>query len=172
MGIRYYAYAFGVDQREQAIMSPRTVVADDPLADAWGLPPGCKNGWTNFQQASSDRDMLYLDKAWRELQIVTRPESDGIAPRPAYAMFEGEVAWRGMCHDGWIRAILPEDVPAVAEDIESVTDDEMRHRLHGAARVGQDPVEGLEYALDFLGRARRFVGRLVDDGRGMVYAIQ
>lgn len=36
-----------------------------PHGDALGLEPGFSVGATNFKQAVPERDMLYLDKAWR-----------------------------------------------------------------------------------------------------------
>ena len=172
MGIRYYAYAFDNDQRQQAVTDPRSIIAEDPLADAWGLPPGFVTGSSDFRQTSPEEDMLYLDKAWVELQRITGPDAEGGAPRPAYARFEGEPTWTGGGpHHSWVRVILPEDLPAIAEDLMTITTDVVISRLRGHERPGRDVESERRYVLDFLGRARRFATRLVEDGRGMAYLI-
>ena len=55
----------------------------------WGLEPHAIVSVTMFEQAIPKRDMLYLDKAWRELQELTRPPHGSHPTRPAYRMFEG-----------------------------------------------------------------------------------
>ncbi|NLA65268.1 MAG: hypothetical protein GX862_04965 [Leucobacter sp.] len=98
MGIRYYAYAFDSKLSDQARADPRSLISSDPLADAWGMEPHQTISYATFEQAVPERDMLYLDKAWRCLQILTGPlESGGRDSRPAFAMFEGEptVHFRG-----------------------------------------------------------------------------
>lgn len=64
MGIRYYAYAFDKHLTGAALADPYSVIGVDPLADAWGLPPGFTSGVTDFTPSVPERDLLYLDKAW------------------------------------------------------------------------------------------------------------
>lgn len=160
MGIRYYAYAFEGHQTEQALADPRAFIGADPLADAWGFEPGARVATVSFEQAVPERDLLYLDKAWRELQLLTRPDSPSGRPRPAYRMFEGQVQ---MCGDGWIpwvRALSPAELIDVADDVADLADE-----LHADSFADRD------YVLDFLQRARRFVTDLAAEGRGMAYLI-
>jgi len=172
MGIRYYAYAFDADLAQQAIDDPHSILSSDPLADAWGLEPHAGMSVATFEQVSPKRDMLYLDKAWSALQSLTRPASDDAAVGTSYRMFEGEVTMHGLGWDPWVRTILPEEVPAIRDDLSAF--DEPRVRAWAAtwrSRHGADDGEELKYVLDYLRRAQEFVESLAADGRGMVYLI-
>lgn len=83
MGIRYYAYAFDHELTGQALADPRSILSSDPLADAWGLVPHAAVSTATFEQVVPRRDMLYLDKAWRELQFLTGPHRAGASRDPA-----------------------------------------------------------------------------------------
>ena len=158
MGIRYYAYAFEKDQTQQALADPRSFIGSHPLADAWGFEPHARVATPTFKQAVPERDLLYLDKAWRSLQLVTGPT------RAAFRMFEGSVTPTGLGWHPWIRALTPEDVAEVAEDL--------RARVDEVATVGLPAViEDEDYVLHFLLRARTYVEGLASEGRGMVYMI-
>lgn len=168
MGIRYYAYAFDSDRTEQALAEPRSFIASDPLADAWGFEPHARVASPTFQQRTPARDLLYLDKAWRHLQVLTRPTSLGSA-RPAYRMFEGQVA---LSSDGcswipWVRALEPTEVTLIAHDLGELTDETARDGLRRAGTAAGD----VDYAVHFLQDARSFVRNLAHDGRGMAYLI-
>lgn len=106
MGIRYYAYAFDADLTERAVADPDTVMSDDPLADAWGFPHGTNGGPALFEQIPRKTDMLYLDKAWRELQRLTESGGPDGGPRSAFRMFEGQVNWTGPCYRPWQRTVV------------------------------------------------------------------
>jgi len=167
MGIRYYAYAFEKDQTDQALANPRAFIAADPLADAWGFEPHASVATVTFEQAVPMRDLLYLDKAWPDLQSLTGATSSDGRPRPAFRMFEGEVT---MCDGGWhpwVRALTPEEVVEVADDLAALE--------HEIASVGLVPGgadgEDEDYLLHFLRRARTFVQCLAAEGRGMAYLI-
>lgn len=167
MGIRYYAYAFDKDQTDQAMENPRAFISSDPLADAWGFEPHARVATATLEQAVPERDMLYLDKAWRNLQLITGPRSAAGSARPSYRMFEGDVT---MCEGGWVPAygaLAPAEVADVARDLAAVEDELAAVSLR---RVGatQDDVA---YALHFLDRARVFAEGLAADGRGMAYMI-
>lgn len=160
MGIRYYAYAFDSDQTERALADPRAFIGSDPLADAWGFEPHARVAAVSFEQAVPERDLLYLDKAWRELQLLTAPDAGSRRCRPAYRMFEGEVEMR---YDGWIpwvRALTPAEVVDVADDLAALVEE-----------LNAESFEGRDYVLHFLDRARTFVMGLAEDGRGMAYLI-
>ncbi|MEZ0578327.1 DUF1877 family protein [Nocardioides sp. MH1] len=167
MGIRYYAYAVDADQADRALADPRAFISSDPLADAWGMKPHAAVSVASFEQTVPERDMLYLDKAWRGLQVLTGPRSGAGAARPAYRMFEGKVE---MCGDGWIpwyRALAPAQVHEVAQDLGDL---QREVAAVGLRRIGASGVN-LSYAVDYLDRATRFVRRLAADGRGMAYMI-
>lgn len=167
MGIRYYAYAFGSDQTEAALAAPRAFIGRDPLADAWGLEPHARVATATLVQTVPERDLLYLDKAWRHLQALTGPRSEAGSPRPAFRMFEGQVTITG---DGWIpwcRALAPDEVGLVARDLSDLPGDAAEV---GLSRGGTCRDEA-EYVLHFLDRAKAFVTGLAREGRGMAYMI-
>lgn len=68
MGIRYYAYPLQPGDVNEARRNPYPFLSPDPLIDAWGR--------------EQDRPrMLYLDKAWRELQHVFAVTDGRLQPR-------------------------------------------------------------------------------------------
>ncbi|QHC59387.1 DUF1877 family protein [Rathayibacter sp. VKM Ac-2760] len=162
MGIRYYAYAFDADQTERALADPRSVLSDDPLADAWGMPHGARIAATDFVQSVPERDMVYLDKAWSALQTLTAPRSRDAAPRPAHRMFEGRVTVTGLGWEPWVRAVPPEQVGEIADDLIAL-------RSEVEEELSQHP-EG-EYLGHFLDRAVAFATQLARSGRGFAYLI-
>ena len=171
MGIRYYAYAFEGHLTDQALADPLSFLSDDPLADAWGFEQGATIGTPTFDQAVPERDMLYLDKAWRQLQCLTaRAEPDLIA-RPAYRMFEGDVAMNGMGWEAWVRTLTPPEVLAVARDLEEVSDDDVELRLRESHCFSRDLDGEIDYVVSYLRQARTFTANLAAAGRGMVYMI-
>jgi len=162
MGIRYYAYAFDADMTARAQADPMSVISDDPLADAWGMPHGARTAVTNFEQSVPRIDMLYLDKAWSGLQEITRPGATDRRPRPAYRMFEEQVTVHEHGWAPWVRALSPEDVPEIAEDLAE---------LQRAMREGETNDEETRYLLDFLDRAVEFVTNVAASNRGFAYLI-
>lgn len=172
MGIRYYAYAFDAERAQQAIDDPDSILSSDPLADAWGMEPHASVSVATFEQVSPKSDMLYLDKAWSALQSLTRPIPDAREEAPAYSMFEGRVTMRGMGWDPWVRTILPEEIPAIRDDLCAFDEPRVRAWAVGwRSPFGADDGDEIRYVLDFLERAKEFVKALADDGRGMVYMI-
>lgn len=172
MGIRYYAYAFDIDLAQQAVDDPHSILSSDPLADAWGMEPHVSIGVATFEQTSSKRDMLYLDKAWSALQSLTRPGSNESGDGSSYRMFEGDVTMHGMGWDPWVRTIFPDEVPAIRDDLCVI--DEARVRAWARtwrSPFGADDDAELQYVLDYLGGAQEFVESLAREGRGMVYLI-
>lgn len=168
MGIRYYAYAFDSRLRNQAQENPRSLISSDPLADAWGLVPHAIVSHTTFEQAVPARDMLYLDKAWRELQFLTGPRVPGGDVRPAFDMFRGQVTMHDMGWEAWVRPLFPEDLPEIERDLADLIRTEAERLPAGSATVD---TQGETYTMHFLRRAHEFVAGLVADGRGMVYLI-
>ncbi len=172
MGIRYYAYAFDADRTRQAIDDPRSILSSDPLADAWGLEPHATMSFTSFEQVPSERDMLFLDKAWAALQNVTLPSSKTDAAGSCHRIFEGNVTTTEYGWEPWIRTILPTEVPAIHTDLARF--DELRVRAWARgwnSPHGTDDHDELRYVLDHLEKAKRFLEALTADGRGMVYMI-
>lgn len=168
MGIRYYAYAFDADRTEEALADPRSFISSDPLADAWGLEPHAALSVATFEPRTPERDLLYLDKAWRELQLLTGPRT-GRPARPSYRMFEGAVtpSFDGYGWEPWVRALAPAEVAVVADDLVLLTPLETRRRLRRRAV----PEADVDYAEHYLGAARSFMAGLARDGRGMAYLI-
>lgn len=172
MGIRYYAYAFDADRAQQAVDDPHSILSSDPLADAWGLEPHASVSVATFEQVSPKRDMLYLDKAWSALQSLTRSGPGSPAAGSCYRMFEGNVTMHDMGWDPWVRTILPEEVPAIRDDLCAIDEDQVRTWARTwRSRHGADDDDELRYVLDYLTRAQEFVEALATDGRGMVYLI-
>lgn len=172
MGIRYYAYAFDADLAQQAANDPHSILSSDPLADACGMEPHASVSVATFEQVSPKRDMLYLDKAWSALESLTRPQSGDSVVGSSYRMFEGNVTMHDLGWDPWVRMILPEEVPAIRDDLCAIDED----RVRAWARTwrsphGADDEAELRYVVDFLERAQEFVESLAADGRGMVYLI-
>lgn len=174
MGIRYYAYAFDADATRAVLADPRAYISSDPLADAWGFPPGSMVAVTDFRQGPAEEDMLYLDKAWRNLQLMTAPSDPTDDPRPAYRMFEGDVTPLGNWESWlpWVRAIPPEDVAPIADDLDTLTRADFVPWL--PPRQGDESGEGEEAEaeyVDHVKRARRFLRGLEASGRGFAYLI-
>lgn len=165
MGIRYYAYAFDRELTEQALADPHSILSDDPLADAWGLEPGATVSAVTFEQAVPARDMLYLDKAWRELQFLTGPDQPGGAARPSYRMFEGQVTMNGYGWIPWVRTLRPDEMPAIARDLWAIDDADADPDDAG------DTGSEASYVVQYLRRARAFAAGLAAEGRGAVYMI-
>lgn len=122
-----------------------------------------------FAQVVPKRDMLYLDKAWPALQALTRPTPDDGVVRAAYRMFEGDVTMHDMGWDPWVRTILPEEVPAIRDDLCAIGEARLQARILGG-RSGRAEDE-LRYTLDYLRLAQGFTESLAMDGRGFVYLI-
>lgn len=170
MGIRYYAYAFDSSITQAVLANPRAYLSADPFADALGLPHGFTMGTTDFQQGPPVEDMLYLDKVWRNLQLMTAPSDPSGECRPAYRMFEGEVTplggWEGWLP--WVRAIPPEDVARIADDLETVTRADF---IPWYSRHDGDEESEAESVDQFVCRARKFLRGLEATGRGFTYMI-
>jgi hypothetical protein len=173
MGIRYYAYAFDSDQTGRALADPLTVIGSDPLADAYGLEPGFRQGVTDFRQSLPEREFLYLDKAWPYLQRLTAPGSSGASARAAYRMFEGQVTYAddSFTWHPWVRALPPHDVALIARDLETVNYHDIKASLSRPYSSGQVPESEVAYTTAFLDKARGFVYAAASDGRGFAYMI-
>jgi hypothetical protein len=172
MGIRYYAYAFDADLTQQAVDDPHSILSSDPLADAWGMEPHAVVAVPSFEQVSPKREMLYLDKAWSALQSLTRPTTDVPHTGSCHRMFEGNVTMHSLGWEPWVRTILPEEVPAIRDELCRFDELRVRQWAHGwRSRHGAPDDDELRYVLDHLGRAQNFVETLAADGRGMVYLI-
>ena len=159
MGIRYYAYPVDADLIDAAKACPRDFLGEDPLMDAWG--------------PDDERPrMLYLDKCWRELQLLFK--GDGMRPdRPSIRLVSGNVRETGM---GWIPHIAvldPTEVSEIATDLATVTSSEVRSMFaanpHLEERHGAD--EEFAYVTQYLRDALTFTSELSDLGLGLVYMI-
>lgn len=111
--------------------------------------------------------MLYLDKAWSDLQALTGPGS-GVEPaRPAFRMFEGAVTMTGWGWEPWVRAVMPEEVVEIARDLEALTDHEAVAYFVDSGMDADDH----EYPVSYLRAARTFVSGLAASCCGMAYMI-
>ncbi len=157
MGIRYYAYPLPAEFVERARTDPHLFLSADPLADAWG-------------PAEDRPKMLYLDKCWRHLQALTRPDHGAAPPRPAYRLFEGEVSYvEDGAHLPWVRVLDPEEVAEIARDLALLDEDDLRTWTveTGLSRARED----FDYIKHYLAAAKDFIARMVPAGWGLVYLI-
>jgi len=169
MGIRYYAYAVEADRIEDALECPSMFLSCDPLADALGMEVGAMSGTAIMRQVVPEQDMLYLDKAWSELQELSRTGGYDGGPRPSYRMFEGKVCMFGMGWEPWVRVLRPEEMKAISLDLKSLClEEEFPILEHGDGISGG---ERMSYVASYLRAACRFADVLVGSGRGMVYMI-
>lgn len=156
MGIRYYAYPINAEDYLQALDNPCLFHGADPLSDAWGL-------------RDEQPEMLYLDKCWRELQVLFRP-SEGEPVRPAAQLVEGQVTDTDM---GWIpyeRALSPTEVSAIAADLATFGESDIRRAFpHLTRRDSED--QKFKYVAQYLADAKEFTACLASRGRGLVYLI-
>lgn len=173
MGIRYYAYAFSGDQTDKVLADPLTVIGPDPLADALGLEPGFTVGVTGLKQSQPERDFLYLDKAWSQLQRITAPRPSGGEARVAYRMFEGQVSYSdgGFAWHPWVRVVAPDEVALIDRDLATISDRDIEAGLNGLDTSAEAAKSELDYAAQHLHRAKVFVHVVASAGRGFVYMI-
>ncbi|MEO6944795.1 MAG: DUF1877 family protein [Lacisediminihabitans sp.] len=156
MGIRYYAYPITADEYPLALENPCAFHGSDPLMDAWG-PEDMKP------------EMLYLDKCWKELQTLLAPVPRQ-PNRPALQLVDGQVTHT---ETGWIayeRALGPAQVAAIAADLKTVSELDIRRMLPRFRSPHADNEE-YEYVAQYLADAQRFTTDLADSGRGLVYII-
>ncbi|ROZ89249.1 DUF1877 family protein [Gordonia sp. OPL2] len=155
MGIRYYAYPLRPDDVAAARHDPYPFLSDDPFADAWG-------------PADERPRMLYLDKAWRELQFVFTVHDEKLAPRISLELVKGNVTQIGPygAHLGFVHVLPPDVVKEVAADIILV------EPADDAAIKKIVPHSSADYTNEFLNRAQEFMTDLARDGLGLVYTIR
>lgn len=155
MGIRYYAYPLQPHDVADARHDPYPFLADDPLSDAWGPD-------------ETRPRMLYLDKAWRELQHVFTVKNGELRPRISLELVKGNVTPIGRygTHLGFVHVLSPDLVDDIARDIvlvEPVDDATIKE-------VGS--YSSADYTNQFLQRAQQFMTDLARDGLGLVYMIR
>lgn len=157
MGIRYYAYPITADEYSMARENPHPYLGDDPLMDAWG-------------PIEDKPEMLYLDKCWNELQALLGSGSS-VVDRPALQLVTGHVTDTPM---GWIpfeRALSPGEVLAIAVDLATVGEANIRDMMTLSAHSTPAFDGEHEYIAQYLSDAQKFTARLAADGRGLVYRI-
>ncbi|MEP9395651.1 DUF1877 family protein [Gordonia sp. VNK1] len=155
MGIRYYAYPIHAEDVGSARRDPYPFLSDDPLADAWG-------------PKDQRPRMLYLDKAWRELQFMFAVKDDHLQPRISLELVKGNVTPIGPyhAHIGFVHVLTPDLVREIAEDIvlvEPVDDDTIKKVCSYSSA---------DYANTYLRAAQEFMTTLSRDGLGLVYTIR
>lgn len=166
MGIRYYAYPVAPEDTYRAKENPAQFIGADPLADAWGLVP--LGPHHSAMGAKPRPEMLYLDKCWPLLQRLTHQSPGEV--RPAYRLFEGDVdAWAIGGYEPYVKALTPEELARVADDLETVTESDVEALFQ---RDDFFPREGdRDYLLEYLDEAKRFAVELRERGFGLVYTI-
>lgn len=155
MGIRYYAYPLQPSDVHAARRNPYPFISADPFVDAWGPAEDCPR-------------MLYLDKAWRELQHVFAVTDGRLQPRISLELVKGNVTPLGRygSHVGFVHVLTPDVVKEVAEDIVMV------EPITEADIIEAVPHSSADYANAFLRRAQDFMVALAGDGLGLVYTIR
>lgn len=71
--------------------------------------------------------------------------------------------------DSWLRVLTPGDMEAVSQDLNRISENDLRQRLPAVSRADQE--SEVSYAAHYLQQAKSFVSNLVTSGRGMVYLI-
>ncbi|KYH46019.1 hypothetical protein AZH51_10215 [Branchiibius sp. NY16-3462-2] len=172
MGIRYSAVAFDAHLSDIARESPYRVYRRDPFDRLKGIGclPTCDHSSRDWHEPC--RGCLLLDKAWRDLQMLTEPEWPEAA-RPAYRMFEGDVTYGTDWSEEfpWVAAIQPEDVPAIRDDLLTLGVDDFAPAVQRRRRNSDPVTDCFDYEVMFLEHAKKFMTWLAEDGRGMVYLI-
>lgn len=171
MGIRYFGLAFDAALCDIARDHPERILRRDPwdgLAGV-GCPPHCVHDPEDWLDTC--RGKLYLERAWIDLQRLTRP-ADGDVARPAYRMFEGDVAFdAGWDEIPWVRVILPDDVVAIRDDLRLLISGFTIALRTGCEDYLPPATDCFDYDLSLLEQAELFASCLVADRRGMVYEI-
>lgn len=158
MGIRYYAYPLRSESVALALEDPGAFMSRDPLADAWELD--------GIQRP----EMLYLDKCWSLLQLLTRPEFG--PPRTSYRLFEGEVTHTNRGWLPWIRVLTVEEVDAVARDLALLGERDVDELLdHRGLYFREGRASERSYIIGYLGAAQEFTALMQMRGWGLVYLI-
>lgn len=159
MGIRYYAYPVAPELVNIAESSPRDFLSADPLADAWGPP-------------DERPPMLYLDKSWRNLQLVLGQRRSE-ATRAAFELVRGDVTMREDGWDSFVRFVGPEVVRDIAADLATVDDCQVMDGIAaGGRQLTMEEYEAeVDFTTDYLTIAIAFTTDLARRGDGLVYLI-
>ncbi|WP_062301059.1 hypothetical protein [Demequina subtropica] len=158
MGIRYFAYSFPAELSEVAMADPRTFIGAGPCTTARSTEPTAPCTCGSAVRNLREEQRLDLDKAWSDLQRLTRPDPWPEPPRPAFRMFEGYVTMTDRGWISWVRALGPEETADVAAD------------LADFQRQAQGVVTDA-YVLEYLRAAVTFTSYAASAGRGIVYLI-
>lgn len=95
----------------------------------------------------------------------------GQASRPAARLVEGQVTHTDM---GWIpfeQALSPAHVKAIAKDLATVGESDIRRALPTFNRPQISEDDEFEYVAQYLAEATKSTARLASEGRGLVYLI-
>lgn len=184
MGIRYYANAFAANMADRVIEDPTVAFPQGSCTDRWGArqPMGVvgprhaswhPNPSVSLSGLGPQQPLLYLDKAWRPLQLLTGPNPMIASPgRPAFEMFRGmpSVGPTGSCTPFW-RAINPRLVAAISVDLDELRGVQLERQIGRRfpnLHVGDMVYEYLVVNLD---RVRTYVQEAADRGAGIAYMI-
>ena len=150
MGIRHDAYAFDPDMYEEAKANPERFIGSDPLADAWGFEPGATGAiQPSFQQALPKEDFLYLDKAWQELQAITRNGCDN-DDCLAYWMFEDIRTGGGSGLSHGSELSRPKRWSLSQRDLRQVLDNQSVVRVASMSDLAEGLDQGDDYVMQIL----------------------
>jgi hypothetical protein len=159
MGIRYYAYPVAAELAELAAASPHDLIGSDPFFDAWG-------------PVDRRPHMLYLDKAWRNLQAVFGPSDSG-GTCPAFELVRGEVTMRDDGWDPFVRYLDADTTREIAADLANVDECYVMSGIEALRRkeVVADFSAEVDYTIQYLNEAISFTRDLASSGQGLVYMI-
>ena len=155
MGIRYLAISIDQQDFEHLSVGPCATCGEQPqLRDL-------------DDEEDARRETLDLDKSWGYFQRVL--DSDPI--RPAASLVRGDVTHSGYGWRSYRGLIAPADVPAIAEDLATVTSELLRERVVLNPRFEDRAQEDFEYVSQFVPEAQKFTKQVADEGRAILYFI-
>lgn len=159
MGIKYFALPVPGPLVDIARINPRAFLSDHHFWASWSDPP-------------DGPEVLFLDKAWRDLQWLLDGTGDD-PPRAAYELVRGEATQYGYGWTPYDRVLSAPEVADVARDLAAVNVPELYQAY--TPRVSPDwaaIMDGRrEYVESYLWKASRFTARLAEQGLGLIYSI-
>ena len=127
---------------------------------------------------STDREELYVDKAWQGIHFLLTGNAMG--GEPPLNFIVGGGTWTGDVETG-AHALMNEDVVRLAEALESVPPDQLAHRFDPEKMMelevypetwDRDPEEeSVGYLISYYTDLRDFVRRTADRGFGLIVCV-
>jgi len=153
MGIRYFAVSIDTEDYEHIKAGPCPTCGTRPHP-------------RDTDDCEQQTDTLDLDKSWRYLQHFLAET------RPARQLVSGQVT---NTNYGWISyqgLVSPDEVPAVAADLKSITSLALeQHFKREGDWINDRSEEDFRYVSAYLDYAIAFTEKVANDARGIVYYI-